>query len=255
MKDNSLQDILNLLQKKQSATVEQIASETFLSQSSVRRKLTALQEKGLITRTHGGARLLSNESLFPSFSFRSHQNSFEKKNIASHAINFIKDGDFIFLDGSTSAFFVAEYLKDFKNVRVMTNGIDTISTLSKNKIEAYSTGGKISPTNRSVLIGQTAINTIEHYHADVVIFSAQSVDNCGNLFDCFEEENFIRLAMMKNASKKIFLCDSSKLNKSSMFKLCEVSNVDYFICNTDLSGYFTKPFKNTRFICTNKLSK
>ena len=240
IKDNATQDILRYLQKAETASIEEIASTFFISPSSVRRKLNVLQEKGLVVRTHGGARLNRNEDLFPSFSFRSHQNSFEKKKIAMMSTEFIKDGDFIFLDGSTSAFFLAEYLTHFKNIKVMTNGIDTISILSKYNIEAYSTGGKISETNRSVLVGQNAINTVAHYHADIFLFSAQSMDREGNIYDCFEEENFVRLAMMKNASQKVFLCDDSKLNRSSVFRLYGIQDIDQIVSNTDIKAYFAR---------------
>ncbi len=242
--DSTSQEILNVLQKNKAMSIGDIANEIYISPSSVRRKLSALQEQGLVIRTHGGARIDESGNMFPSFSFRSQQNSFQKKKIAMFATKCVKDGDFVFLDGSTSAFFLSEYLKNFKNIRVMTNGIDTISTLSKYNVEAYSTGGKISDTNRAVLVGQNAINTIEHYHADVFIFSAQSVDAHGNIYDCFEEENFLRIAMMKNADKKIFLCDSSKLGKASMFKLCHVKDVNYIISDADLSSYFEQNYKN-----------
>lgn len=252
LKDSTEQQILNYLQKKDVVSVQEIADEIYVSTSSVRRKLNDLQNKGLIIRTHGGAKINDNENLFPSFSYRSRQNSFEKKKIAYSAMNYIKDGDFVFLDGSTSAFFLADALKSFNNVKVMTNGIDTISTLSKHNIEAYSTGGKISETNKSVLVGQNAINTIEHYHADVFIFSAQSVDRNGNIYDCFEEENFLRIAMMKNSVKKIFLCDSSKLSKASKFKLCEIKDVDYIISDGNLTDYFLTDRK-AKIITINEL--
>ncbi len=238
------QEILKVLQSNREMKVEEIAKELFVSPSSVRRKLSAMQEQGLVVRTHGGARIDESGNLFPSFSFRFKQNSFEKRKIAMCATSQIKDGDFIFLDGSTSAFFLSDYLKNFKNLKVMTNGIDTVSTLSKHNIEAYSTGGKVSSTNRAVLVGQNAINTIEHYRADVFVFSAQSVSSSGDIYDCFEEENFVRIAMMKNSDKKIFLCDDSKLGKASAFKLCHVKDVNCVISNADLSSYFQGNYKN-----------
>ena len=147
-------------------------------------------------------------------------------------------GDVIFLDGSTSAFFMAEYLKSYKNINVITNGIDTLSLLSKNKINAYSTGGKISETNRSALVGQIAINTIKNYHADIAFFSAHSVDKNGEIYDCFEEENYVRSEMMKNSTKKVLLCDSSKLGFTSPYRLCSLKEIDCFVCDKNISNYF-----------------
>lgn len=234
MKKNQDRDILTILQSHQYASIEELAEALHVSTSTVRRKLSDLQEKGLITRTHGGAQLNDTNNFFPSFTFRIHQNSYEKKKIALSAIKLIKHGDLIFLDGTTSAFFIAEYLSEFKNIRVITNGIDTLSLLAKNNIAAYSTGGHVSQNNRSVLVGHYAEEMVKNFHADIAFFSAVSVDENGEIYDCFEEENVIRKAMIGHATKKVFLCDSTKFDKTSMFHLCSLNDVDYVVSNHDL---------------------
>ena len=234
MKENQEKELLDYLQNHQYASIDELAEKLFVSPSTIRRKLNVLQKKGLITRTHGGAQLNDENNFFPSFTFRVHQNSFEKKKMALSAIKLIKNGDLIFLDGTTSAFFIAEYLSEFKNIRVITNGIDTLSVLAKNNVAAYSTGGCVQEINRSVLVGHYAEEMIKNFHADVAFFSAQSVDNNGEIYDCFEEENVIRKAMIKHATKKVFLCDSTKFGKTSLFHLCSLNDVDYIVSNHDI---------------------
>ena len=217
MKEKQEKEILDFLQNNQYAGIDDLAKHLFISPSTVRRKLNNLQNKGLVTRVHGGVQLNDTNCFSPSFTFRVHQNSFEKKKMALAAIKLIREGDLIFLDGTTSAFFIAEYLLEFKNIRVITNGIDTLSLLSKYDIEAYSTGGHVNRENRSVLVGNYAEKMIENFHADLAFFSAQSVDDDGKIYDCFEKENVIRKAMIQNATKRVFLCDSTKFGKTSPF--------------------------------------
>ena len=81
MKENQEKEILDILQTCQYATIDELAEKLFVSPSTVRRKLTALQKKGLINRTHGGAQLSDDNNFFPSFTFRVHQNSFEKRGL------------------------------------------------------------------------------------------------------------------------------------------------------------------------------
>ncbi len=237
MKDNQEKEILEILQINQYATIDEMAKKLFVSPSTIRRKLDVLQKKGLITRTHGGAQLNESNNFFPSFAFRVHENSFEKKKIALAAISLIKNGDLIFLDGTTSAFFIAEYLSEFKNIRVITNGIDTLSLLAKNGITAYSTGGCVQEINRSVLVGRYAEEMIENFHADIAFFSTRSVDTNGEIYDCFEEENLIRKAMIKHSTKRVFLCDSTKFGKTSLFHLCSISDVDYIVSNHEIPDF------------------
>jgi signal peptidase I len=76
-------------------TVEDVVNTLFVSPSSVRRSFRDLEGKGLIKRTHGGATLIDANNLTPSFTFRTHQNVFEKKLIALKASKLIKEGDVI----------------------------------------------------------------------------------------------------------------------------------------------------------------
>lgn len=236
-------EILRLLENKEYLSVEEITNTLFVSPSSVRRSLATLEDKGLIKRTHGGATIIDANNLTPSFTFRTHQNVFAKKMIALKAIKLIKEGDVIFLDGSTSAFFMVEYFAEFNNIKVITNGIDTLSLLSKNNISAISTGGSISKSNRSVLVGPYAESLIENIHANIAFFSAQAINKDGIITDCYEGETSIVKKMMKNSSRKVFLCDDTKLDKVSTFKLCSIDDVDDVICNEDLTDYFTKKSK------------
>ena len=118
MKDNIEKQILEILESEKFARIEVLSEKLSTSPSTVRRKLALLQANGLVERLRGGAKLCDQKNYFPKFSFRSHVNSLEKKKIALAAIKLIKDGDVIFLDGSTSAFFIAEYLSEFKNIKV-----------------------------------------------------------------------------------------------------------------------------------------
>lgn len=248
MKENKEVEILSVLQEKKHAGVEELAAAIYASPSTVRRKLDALQRKGLVVRTHGGAEICDGNSFQPSFTFRAHQNSLQKKRNALAAIRLISNGDVIFLDGSTSVFFLAEYLSEFEGIRVVTNGIDTLSVLSKNGVTAYSTGGMISPENRSVLVGHFAADTIDSMYADVAFFSASAVGRDGVISDCFEEENLLRLRMLKNAAKKVFVCDGTKLGKRSAFRLCSVEDVDYIVTDVDAREYFDEGVRLPKLI-------
>ncbi len=240
MKDKKEKEILEFLQDKQFATVEEIAKSLYLSTSTVRRKLNVLQQSGLITRTHGGAKVNDSNMNLPGFTFRFHQNVKEKRDIAKVALSLVKEGDVVFLDGSTSAFYVATFLKSFKNIKIITNGIDTLSELSKTNLKVYSTGGAISRTNNSVLVGYQGESTVNEFNADVVFFSVASISKDGKLYDCFEEEIPMRKAMLKNSRTKILLLDKTKYQAPASYLLCSLNDVDVLITDNELDGFFTQ---------------
>lgn len=240
MSDVKEKKILELLELKQYLATEEISQTLSISDSTTRRMLEKLQNKGLITRTHGGAKINASSNFAPSFTFRFHQNNFEKKKIALSAIKLIKNGDIIFLDGSSSAFYIAEYLKEFENIKVVTNCIETLSLLAKNNIDAYSTGGQISQKNPSVLVGRYAEDTINNFNANITFFSAQAITLDGEIFDCFEDEVFVRRAMIKNSKTSVFLCDNSKMGAFSSYHVCSLRNVDYVASDQELPDFIPK---------------
>ncbi len=227
--------IVNLLKEKSPLSVEEIASKIYVSESTVRRKLTALQDAGVVTRSYGKAFLNDSKHFMPAFDIRKTENSTEKKKITFEALKLIKDGYTVFLDASTSAHYIAQYLAEFNNLTVVTNGVDTLSTLASMHLNAYSTGGKVCGENSSALVGLNAIKFIDKIHADVCFFSAMCIDRNGNCYDISDEENEVRRVMIKNANKSVLLCDSSKFGFATTFKLTNVKDVDILITDKDLS--------------------
>ena len=237
------ESILNYVKEKEKVSVAEICKNLDVSESTARRKLSDLAKKGLIRRTHGGAQIIdTNNSVF-NFSLRIHKNIFEKRIIALKAANLIKEGDVVFLDGSTSTYFLAEYLNEIKNITVITNGIDTLSLLAKKGVKAVSTGGKVSEENTSVLVGNYAVDFVKTVNANICFFSCQSLGKNGEISDCYIEENHVRKAMIAQSQKTVLLCDSTKLNRTSPYKLCNARDIDYIVTDKPLDDYLSEPDK------------
>ena len=85
--------------------------------TTIRIDLTELEQKGLLSRTHGGA-ILKEDPVYgeDSISSRREKNKEEKECIAKKARAQIEDGDTILLDSGTTALDLAELLKDIHNL-------------------------------------------------------------------------------------------------------------------------------------------
>lgn len=242
------QEILTILSKQTYATVEFLSKTLHASPSSIRRDLTALENEGLITRSYGGAELPNAQKHFVPFSSRRHQNSDIKRQMAEKAVTFLESGDVIFLDDSSSAYFVAEKLIGMKDIIVVTSSIDVLFLLSHSDIKTYSVGGLIDPENRTCLVGSFAADMIASIRADWCIFSVKSLDSDGTLSDCVEEGVSVLKHMLSVSRKKMFLCDNSKLGTRSMFVQCKIDELDVVISDSDLPSFLSTPAENTTFI-------
>lgn len=224
------QEILNILKvSKGFVSVKQLCDTLFASESSIRRDLKALESRGLIKRSYGGASIEVSASSIVNFSRRSEENAEAKRTIAKKAVELISDGDVIFLDQSSTSFYAALEILDRSSLTVVTNNIEILMLLADSGLRVVSSGGFLSNDNRNCLIGGEAQRTFESIYADIMFFSVKAVTDDGDVTDCSAEEIAVRRSMMKNAAKKVLLCDSSKFGKRAVFKQCTIDELDLVI--------------------------
>lgn len=234
-------EIMSLLADTEYATVDYLVKKINISASSIRRDLKNLEERGLVIRSYGGVKLAESTGKHIPFSLRSHENIAQKKQMARAALKLLHPGETVFIDGSSSAYFVSELLPSVGGITVITNSVDVMSMLSRYDIKAYCTGGEISGDNRAVLVGGYTLDFLKRIRADVALFSVQAISADGAFFDCYAEEVAVRNLMMQNAKRKILLCDSSKWGKSSTFYQASVEDVTYMVTDRDPNGFFENP--------------
>ena len=80
-------------------------------------------------------------------------------------------------------------------------------------------------------------------------FSSRAITDDGKIYDCQYEESAVRQAMLRsNADKKIFLCSANKVSTVSNYLQCTLAQIDYLVCEKDLSSKFKNSFPNVSFI-------
>ena len=249
LKNEREREILSVLKESDGfSTVKELCARLYASESSIRRDLTTLEKRGVVRRTHGGAELVTNISSSIAFSQRAHHNIDAKKIIAKKAAALVKEGDVIFLDQSSSAFYLASELSSSKAITVVTNNIEIISLLSSTDVKTLSSGGMLSPDNRSCLIGRDAHYIFESIYADIAFFSTKSLSLDGIISDCARDEVLVRDRMLKNAAKRVFLCDSEKFGTRSAYTQCTLSDVDYLVSETVPQPDLISAYKNITVI-------
>lgn len=241
-------EIMSILSKDKYVTVEYLAQKMHISPSSIRRDLKKLELEGIITRSYGGAELKTSVNKKIPFFLRSHKNAKEKNFVAGQASMLIKPGDIIFIDSSTSTYFMIEYIKNIAGITVITNSLAGMNLCSEYNINSFLTGGKLNPENRSCFVGPYTERMISSFHTDWCFFSVQSLTEDGVLYDCFENEITSRKLMIKNSGKRVFLCDKSKTGHYSAYKLCDLSCVDYIISDFDVKEYLEKDYPNLKYV-------
>lgn len=221
-------EILNILKEKKSISVNNLSKLLYVSAPTVRRDLTELEVQGKVLRTHGGVILRKTaESEIP-LMLREDQNQISKKRIAQKAAEYVKNGDVIFLDASSTAAYLVPFLENLSDIVVMTNSPKTSIKLGEKNIKNYCTGGLLLP-HSVAYVGNSVGEFAANINADVFFFSSRGYTEDGFITDSSIEEATAKRVMMKNAQRVYYLSDSTKKNKKYIYNICSVKDVDGII--------------------------
>ena len=102
--DERRQQLSEVLARRGFADLSQLATELDVSESTVRRDLTQLEDEGLVRRTHGGAVFVSDRFSALNYAARESAAVAEKVAIGRATAALIEDGETILLDGGTTTF-------------------------------------------------------------------------------------------------------------------------------------------------------
>ena len=192
MKRERIVEIAELLDKRGKLTLKQLEDHfPTVSQMTLRRDLFQLEEEGKIIRVRGGAmsvREVQKTSGEP-YVKKTTMHTDEKIVIAQKAAGLIDEGVSIFIDGGSTALYLAKEMPDvFCNV--FTNGVAVATELCKKKnVQVNLLGGPLIKDNLS-----TASSLSSMYFADTnfelaiisaAAFTPENGFSCGE--DCKEK--------------------------------------------------------------------
>lgn len=238
--------ILEILDREGSVSVSKLSTLLEVTEETVRRDLEKLEKKEALTRTHGGAVPISESSYELSLEKRKHTNSEAKQKIAHEAVKYVMSGDTIFLDASTTTFFMAKELKKMKNITVITNSLRVINELvGCENIKVISIAGMTS-ANQS-FVGSVAEDIIgKYFFASKLFFSSKGITADVGVLESNEQECGIKKKMIENSSHRFYLCDSSKIGRIGFEKLCGFDKINTIITNADFDDSFKLKFEENK---------
>lgn len=221
--------IIAIIKEKKFITVAKLCSILFVSEATMRRDLTKLESQGIIRRTHGGASFVQRNSIEWPLLFKNKENIDKKKHIADLAINYIKDGQTLFIEASSSCLYLASKLTNKKGLTILTNGITTANLLiEETSAEVYCVGGKLLPKHLSICGAQTC-DYISHFWADIFFASCRGLDSQMGATDVSESDSMVKKYFCRNAEKTILLVDSSKFEHRFFNQTFSLNDIDVAI--------------------------
>lgn len=217
--------ILQYVNQKGKVSVVELSEMLSVAVETIRRDLTALENKGLLHRIHGAAVTCKTNDLGSSFQYRQKNNADAKKAIAQNALEYLFEGAIVGLDASSTSWHFAQMLPDIP-CTVVTNSMHNITALTnKSNITTIATGGMYS-VKYDAFYGPLSEQLLKRLHIDFGIFSCNGIDNEGNIWESNELNASVKRKMMDACDKRFLLADASKLQRKNLIKLAELAQID-----------------------------
>ncbi len=246
MKRDRIELIADLLDKRGKLSLTQL-EEAFptVSQMTLRRDLQQLESDGRIIRVRGGAmsvkeiQKVSGEA----YTKKTTIHTDEKREIAQKAASLIDAGCSFFVDGGTTAMYLAKEIPDI-NCNVFTNGIAVAMELAQKKnIVINLVGGQLMSDNLS-----TASPVADMYFADtnfelaIISASAFTVENG---FSCGSPVEADLLKLIRKKAKSVYMMlDSSKIGKIMPYTFARMEDIDVLITDENFPEDLKDLFKS-----------
>jgi DeoR family transcriptional regulator, fructose operon transcriptional repressor len=202
--------------------------ETFtVTEMTIRRDLEKLESAGVAKRTFGGAILIGKDvAIHERTGFMTE----EKMRIGKRAAELIQPGESIFLDGGTTTFQVARYLKPGSDVTVVTNALNVAAELMAKKIPTLVTGGIILEATSS-LVGPIAADMLSGMAFDRIFIGATGVNEVHGFSNSNVYEAEIKKLAMKQSSEVNVVLDHTKYGERVLVSFAPLANVHRVISN------------------------
>jgi DeoR/GlpR family transcriptional regulator of sugar metabolism len=224
--------LLKHLRQHGSGNVLELAGALGVSPSTVRRDLREMDDRGLLTRVHGGASLLD-VLQEQALAMRESEHSEQKRRIGQAAAGFVTSGSTILVTGGTTTEAMLPHLAEVERLTVLTNGLNIAYNLSRYPSIAVVVLGGILRHEEMSLLGPIAEHVLAEFHVDIAFSSAFGIDPDSGLSGANVTEAGTDRRMLQTATSLVVLADSSKLGRRGPVRLANTDQIDYVVTDDE----------------------
>lgn len=213
------------LEKQGSMTLTALCVLLNTSESTVRRDLSILAEKGKLIRVRGGAMSLRDAIASPERTKeeKERRNSEEKDRIARYAASLLTDGDIIFLDAGTTTGKMIGFLPE-KQVTFVTNSLSHAKALCQRGFKVFLPAGEIRLSTEAI-VGAECVSTLMNYNFSKSFIGTNGISLAGGISTPDRGEASVKHAAIRNSREAFVLADHTKFDRITSVRFSELNKV------------------------------
>lgn len=232
--------IFKLLKGRGFASFREIEETVSASAATLRRDLDRMAQAGLLTRVHGGAKLIEAEASEPSdralqgvpFHANVYRNATQKSAIGRAAAQLCQPREAIMIDGGSTTLAMCQHLEGLE-LQVLTNSLHIVDALlAQAKTQVLVPGGMIF-REQNIILSVSNEENLPRFHAPRLFMGAASIGVQGII----QADHLLAVAerhLIDRATELIVLVDSSKFNGPSGHVVCGLDQIDVVVTDTEI---------------------
>ena len=217
------QAILERIHRDGQVFVNQLSQQLGATQVTIRNDLDALAREGHLLRIQGGATLKpQQQALHIPANVPSAPLQAQHQAIANAVLEYIHDGDTLFINSGMTTLTVAEIVSKRSRLNVVTNSLAVANCLAHQPDTNLILLGGLLNANYGFTYGGNALEQLQQYQPQWSILSVDGIHPHRGITTYHANEVMIDRAMISQAQKTLIVADHRKIGNMGFSHICNL---------------------------------
>lgn len=210
------QKIVEVIKAQEVCSVEELSQMLNVSLVTIRKDLDFLEKENIVIRTFGGAMLVGDSTGDTIYDAKKTLNKGTKSSICKYASTYIQDGNVILIDAGSTATELSPFIKNKKNITVITFNLEAAMVLSYYKnVTCIFIGGEVSKNSKSCT-GAGVVAQLHKMHVDISFIGCDGFTLEEGAYTTSIERSYIKEESIRIAKKSVLLATSEKYQQKKI---------------------------------------
>ncbi|MGW4437204.1 DeoR/GlpR family DNA-binding transcription regulator [Streptomyces sp. NPDC004596] len=215
-----------------SVDVSVLATDLGVAKETVRRDLRALEDHGLVRRTHGGAYPVESAGFETTLAFRATSHVPEKRRIAAAAAELLGDAETVFVDEGFTPRLIAESLPAGRPLTVVTASLPVAGALAEaENVSVLLLGGRVRAGTLAT-VDHWATRMLAGFVIDLAYIGANGISRDHGLTTPDPAVSEVKTQAVRAARRTVFAGVHTKFGAVSFCRFAEIGSLEAIVTST-----------------------
>lgn len=225
-------EIVRSARKAGSVDVTELSARLGVAKETVRRDLRALEDHGLVRRTHGGAYPVESAGFETTLDFRTTMHVPEKRRIAEAAAQLLGDAETVFIDEGFTPQLIAECLPHDRPLTVVTASLVTAGALAlAERTTVLLLGGRLR-SGTLATVDHWTTRMLSGFVIDLAFIGANGISREHGLTTPDPAVGEVKAQAVRAARRRVFAGNHTKFGASSFCRFAQVTDFETIVTST-----------------------